>query len=335
MQFKTNHITYRRPVLLLSLLIFSFSYFAESIEVLDLQIQSQYEDIKLIPGRILPTNISELAFEIPGKVAVVNSDLGDFVGKGEILAKLDDSEINANFMKAEANFMLAQLELDRFEDLKENSFISSQDFDEANAKFLVAKSEFELNKVKLAQTYIRAPYDGFIQQRYVDVGTIINPGITIFDFVDSSNVEAHVSIPGNDLNGLSLGSEYEFEINGETHFAIFSRIAPMTIGGSSNRLGIFEFSKFLSPGNVGYLKYRNIIKKSGAWVPLQALSESNQGLWNLFVLEKLDDGYKVLKEIVELHHVEDEYAYISGTISNGDQVVVGGALRVIEGQFLK
>ena len=48
MQFKTNHITYRRPVLLLSLLIFSFSYFAESIEVLDLQIQSQYEDIKLI-----------------------------------------------------------------------------------------------------------------------------------------------------------------------------------------------------------------------------------------------------------------------------------------------
>ena len=48
-------------------------------------------------------------------IAVVNSDLGDFVGKGEILAKLDDSEINANFMKAEANFMLAQLELDRFE----------------------------------------------------------------------------------------------------------------------------------------------------------------------------------------------------------------------------
>ena len=39
--------------------------------------------------------------------------------------------------------------------------------------------------------------------------------------------------------------------------------------------------------------------------------------------------------LVELHHVEDEYAYISGTISNGDQVVVGGALRVIEGQFLK
>ena len=72
----------RDQVLLLSLLIFSFSYFAESIEVLDLQIQSQYEDIKLIPGRILPTNISELAFEIPGKVAVVNSDLGDFVKEG-------------------------------------------------------------------------------------------------------------------------------------------------------------------------------------------------------------------------------------------------------------
>ena len=335
MRFRIYQITYQRPFFLLSLLIFSLGYSAESIEVLDIQIQSQYEDIKLIPGRILPTNISELAFEIPGKVATVNSDLGDFVEKGKILAKLDDSEINANFMKAEANLMLAQLELSRFEDLKENSFISPQDFDKANAKFLVAKSEFELNKVKLSQTFIKAPYDGFVQQRYVDVGTIINPGITIFDFVDSSNVEAHVSIPGNDLNGLNLGSEYEFEINEKSHFATFSRIAPMTIGGSSNRLGIFEFSEFISPGSVGYLKYRNTINKSGAWVPLQALSESNQGLWNLFVLEKLNDGYKVLKEIVELHHVEDEYAYISGTISNGDQVVVGGALRVIEGQFLK
>ena len=92
MHFKTNHTTHQRPVLLLSLLILSFSYFAESIEVLDLQIQSQYEDIKLIPGRILPTNISELAFEIPGKVAVVNSDLGDFVGKGEILSLIHISE---------------------------------------------------------------------------------------------------------------------------------------------------------------------------------------------------------------------------------------------------
>ena len=55
MRFKINQITYQKPVFLLSLLIFSFSYFAESIEVLDLQIQSQYEDIKLIPGRILPT----------------------------------------------------------------------------------------------------------------------------------------------------------------------------------------------------------------------------------------------------------------------------------------
>jgi RND family efflux transporter MFP subunit len=134
----------------------------DSLEVLEVEIQDSYKEIKLIPGKVLPTQISNLAFEIPGIVYKINADIGDRFAKGDVLAELDSREVNANFMQAEARFKLSKLALDRFEDLKKDGFISAQEFDRASAEYDVAKSELEFFKVKLSQTKITAPYDGFI-----------------------------------------------------------------------------------------------------------------------------------------------------------------------------
>ena len=105
----------------------------DSLEVLEVEIQDSYKEIKLIPGKVLPTQISNLAFEIPGIVYKINADIGDRFAKGDVLAELDSREVNANFMQAEARFKLSKLALDRFEDLKKDGFISAQEFDRASA----------------------------------------------------------------------------------------------------------------------------------------------------------------------------------------------------------
>ena len=148
----------------------------DSLEVLEVEIQDSYKEIKLIPGKVLPTQISNLAFEIPGIVYKINADIGDRFAKGDVLAELDSREVNANFMQAEARFKLSKLALDRFEDLKKDGFISAQEFDRASAEYDVAKSELEFFKVKLSQTKITAPYDGFIQDRMIDQGAADGSG---------------------------------------------------------------------------------------------------------------------------------------------------------------
>ena len=307
-----------------------------SLEITTIEIQDSYNTIQRFPGKILPLNYSKLAFEVPGKIADVKTDIGDAVKKNEILAALDPAEMQANLNQAQARFDLAEQALKRFKDLKSKGFISNQELDRANSEFLIAKAQVDLYSVKLEQTFIRAPFDGYIQNRFLDSGTVISPGAPILEIIDSTVVEAHVSVPSNVIEGLKEGEFYNFLIDGKIFSAKLKRFTKMSNQGSDNRLCIFEFNTFISPGSISYLQLNQQKLATGAWVPLKSLSQGTQGLWNLYTVSKdNNDQFKVAKEIVELIYVEGDNAYISGTISTGDMVVAGGAEKVIENEILR
>jgi RND family efflux transporter MFP subunit len=307
-----------------------------SLEITTIEIQESYNIIQNFPGKILPLNYSKLAFEVPGKIQQVKIDIGDAVKKGDILAFLDPSEMQANLNQAQARFDLAEQALKRFQDLKSKGFISNQELDRANSEFLIAKAQVDLYSVKLEQTYIRAPFDGYIQNRFLDSGTVISPGVPILEIIDSKSVEAHVSVPTNIIEGLVIGQSYDFSIDGKIYQASLKRFAKMSSQGTDNRLCIFEFDVFINPGSISYLQLQQTKLVTGAWVPLRSLSQGTQGLWNLYTVSKdQDNQFLVSKEIVELIHVEGDNAFIAGTISTGDMVVTGGAEQVIESEILK
>ncbi len=312
----------------------SFSLYADQqLEVLEVKTSQSYEISKNLPGELLPFQQSKIAFEITGRISSIYVDIGDRVKKDEMLAKLDDSEVNANLEQAVARLDLANQVLNRFEDLRKKGFISIQDFDKAKSEYLVAKSQVKFFEVKKSQTILRAPYDGFIQNRFVDEGTVINGSNPILEILDANKVEAHVSIPENLVNNLEVSNDYFFEIGQEKAKGKFKRLAPMSASGSNSRLAIFEFSDFFIPGSVIDLIIK--IKKSeqGIWLPINSLSQSEQGLWSVYTVS--DDGSnRVEKDLVRILHFENNYAYVSGTLKDGDLVILGGLSKIIEGQTL-
>ena len=167
----------------------SFSLYADQqLEVLEVKTSQSYEISKNLPGELLPFQQSKIAFEINGRISSIYVDIGDRVKKDEVLAKLDDSEVNANLEQAVARLDLANQVLNRFEDLRKKGFISIQDFDKAKSEYLVAKSQVKFFEVKKSQTILRAPYDGFIQNRFVDEGTVINGSNPILEILDANKV---------------------------------------------------------------------------------------------------------------------------------------------------
>ena len=320
--------------LFLVVIFLSFSLYADQqLEVLEVKTSQSYEISKNLPGELLPFQQSKIAFEITGRISSIYVDIGDRVKKDEMLAKLDDSEVNANLEQAVARLDLANQVLNRFEDLRKKGFISIQDFDEAKSEYLVAKSQVKFFEVKKSQTILRAPYDGFIQNRFVDEGTVINGSNPILEILDANKVEAHVSIPENLVNNLEVSNDYTFEIGQEKAIGKFKRLAPMSASGSNSRLSIFEFTDFFIPGSVINLIIKIRKSEQGVWLPINSLSQSEQGLWSVYTVS--DDGSnKVEKDLVRILHFENNYAYVSGTLKDGDLVILGGLSKIIEGQTL-
>lgn len=313
--------------ILLITIIFSGELLA--MEVLEVKILNAYSMKKEFPGKLLPIEQSKLAFEIPGKINKIYVDVGDSVSEGEILAKLDDREATAQLNQAKASYDLSEQVLNRFEDLRKQGHISIQELDKAKSDFIIAKSQYEFFKVKLEQTSLMSPFNGVIQGRFLDTGTVINSGIPILEIIDSNYVEAHISVPVTYLSDMEIGKEYDFDFEGKEIKAEFTRLAPMSPGGSDSRLAIFRFNEFFNPGSIANLQLKIIKKASGTWVPLKSLSQSDQGLWTVYTI---DNKNTVVRDIVEIIYFEDDYAFVNGTLRDGDLVVLGGAAKIIEGK---
>ena len=318
--------------LILSFLLSSMIFSEKNVESYEVKIIDEFLINKLLPGKVTPKRQSILGFEISGKLKKVIVDIGDKVKAGDLLAELEDSEALANYNEAKAKLSMFEKVFNRSKSLNLENFVSDQELERAESNYLVAEAQFDKALIKFQQTKILAPYDGIIQNRFLDEGSIINASIPIVEILDSQYVEAKVSLPKSLINSLDIGKVYKFLIDNEEYEAKLTRIAPMSEKGSNNQLGLFEFNDFFNPGATARLILTTSESKRGAWVPLNSLAQSEQGLWNLYTIS---EGNLAQKDYVELIHIENNMAYVSGTIKDGDLVIVGGASRIAEGQSIK
>jgi len=315
------------------LLCLTTSVFAQKyVDLHVVTITKEYAVNKMLPAKVVPKRQSILAFEVPGKVKNIKVDIGDRVNKGQLLAEIEDAEALARLNEAQANFLMAKNTFKRSQVLDEASYVSEQRLENEEFRAQIAKAQYEIAATKFQQTKILAPYDGIIQSRHLDEGSIVNPSVPVLEILDSKNVEAKVSLPKSIISEMRLDQKYSFLIDDKTSDARLMRLAPMSSKGSNNRLGIFAFDEFFSPGATARLVLTVKESKPGAWVPLNALSQAEQGLWNVFTLS---DDSTTQKDYVELIHIEKAMAYVSGTLKTGDRVIVGGASKVAEGQAVR
>ena len=298
----------------------------EALEVLEVKMLDEYAVTREFPGKLIPSDQSRLAFEIPGKINSINVDIGDEVILGDELASLDDREALAQLNQSKAKFDLAEQVLARYINLRADGHISIQDLDKAESDQIVAKSQYDFYRVKFEQTKLLAPFNGVIQNRFLDTGSVINAGVQVLEILGSSNVEARISIPMNYMNKVKIGDEYEFDIRGISTKATLERLAPMSTGGSNNRLAIFRFDTFFNPGSIVKLKLSITEKAKGTWVPIKSLSQSEQGIWAIYTI---NEQQVVVRDLVDVIYFEDEYAFVSGTLNNGDLVILGGYQKII------
>lgn len=194
-----------------------------------------------IPGDILPYQQAVLYAKVAGYLQEINYDIGDWVKKGEVIARIaipeikkqlhqDKAELNqwkAALKKAEAEYQLRELIFQRLARVQEQSIdmVSQEQVDEARGRWEIARGERELVKARIdaakgkmgktrvmvAYGKIRAPFDGVITQRWVDVGAMIQAVSSksdvspIVELMDVQRVRVQFYVPEPDVPFVQRG----------------------------------------------------------------------------------------------------------------------------------
>lgn len=125
-------------------------------------------------GTLLANESVEICSEVSGRVISINFTEGDIVSKGKLLVKIDDTDLQAELRKIEAQIELAEKENTRNEELYNVKGISLEELEISQSELKVLMAEKDVFEAKIKKTELTAPFSGKIGLRSISVGAYIS-----------------------------------------------------------------------------------------------------------------------------------------------------------------
>ena len=212
----------------------------------------------VVVGNLIGAATVQVVPKVNGRLDSIAVKLGDPVRRGQILAKVEDSEIREQVRQAEASFQVAQAtirqrdadlklaktNLDRSKSLFERQLLPQQAYDDTDARYQAALAQLDLAraqfeqakarldelKITLSNTRILSPVDGFVGKRFLDPGAFVGPNAPIVSVVDIRTVRMVANLVEKDVKRVPAGTSAAVEVDafpGEKFGGRVSRVAPV------------------------------------------------------------------------------------------------------------
>lgn len=175
---------------------------------------------KIYTGVVEAEEYSKLAFKVSGPLVVMNVEAGQKVEKGEVIAAVDPLDYNLQYEANKAAYITAKLQMERNKKLLAMQAISKQDYEIAEANFIKAKSAYETSQNTLQDTKLKAPFSGFVEEKYVENYQKVQPGEPIIKLVNPDKLEVAFTLPETDvrLTRIPMQVKVEFDTYKGTWF---------------------------------------------------------------------------------------------------------------------
>lgn len=186
------------------------------------------ERMIIVNGKTAPARIVEIAAETDGRVQRIGAERGSNVAAGELIAGLDERDRRARLRQAEATVVQREVEYEARERLKSSSYVSEAQLKEAAAALEAARAELTRARLDLDYMTIRAPFDGALQARVVEVGDFVAVGDPVATFVDNRTLIVSANLSEFDAKYVAVGDTAEARLaTGETVRGRIRYVAPV------------------------------------------------------------------------------------------------------------
>lgn len=187
-----------------------------------------HQAVLTLNGRTAWDRMASIRAEINGRVIKVNIEEGQQVKKGEVIARIAVNDRASRVEEAKALVAQRQIEFEAATKLANKGFQSKTRKAEAQANLSQAQATLKQAQIRLAYTAIRAPFDGVVNSKSVEIGNFADVGDPIAEIVDLSPIYVSGQVSEREIGGIALGSIAKVKlITGQEFDGIVSRIRPV------------------------------------------------------------------------------------------------------------
>jgi membrane fusion protein (multidrug efflux system) len=289
-------------------------------------------DAILATGQIEAFQSVELRPDLEGRIAEILVREGTPVGRGTPLFKVDDAELRAEVARAEAERDLARQSLARTTELLGQKASSQSELERAEATQRSTEAQYELLKVRLDRTVVRAPFAGIAGERLVSLGDYVTTDTRLMTLQTVSPQRAAFQVPERYADQLKAGQQVTFrvaalpgrEFAGRVDFVDPRVQLPgrtiMVKAEVPNPKRELQAGMFIEVRLATAVRPRAVVIAEDAVLPIQG----SNFVWVV-------SGGKATRRQIELGVRTPGLVEARSGVEAGEQVVVGGQERLAEG----
>lgn len=304
------------------------------------------DDVEAV-GTLVAVNGTDVTTEAGGVVRELLFTAGQPVKAGTVLVRLNTSNEAATLRALEASAKLAVTQRDRWRELGGQQLVSKADVDERNSTAANTLAQVEAQRALIAQKTIRAPFDGVLGIRQVNLGQYLNPGDPIVSLQSLDPIYLNFSLPEQMVSKVTEGAKIAATVDalpGKQFEGVITAIEPDVDPGTRNfqvQATLDNPGNALRPGSFAKVGFSTGGARSVVVIPQTAVSFNPYGNAVYVVNEtapakgaKTEDGkpagpqLTVKQRFVQTGATRGDLVAVTEGLKPGERVVSSGLLKL-------
>lgn len=302
---------------------------------------TQYAPMLKYSGSMASTSEARLSFKISGIISKIYVKEGDHVVKGQLLATLDLTEINAQVQQASQGVEKVQRDVNRVKNLYNDTVATLEQVQNANTQLQVAEESLRIARFNQQYAQIRATESGTILRKLMNEGELANSGAPVFTFNGTAGNDwiIRFGVSDKDWAVLKKGEKASVEIDAypnRTFTGVITEIAQ----GADAASGTYEIEVKVLPGNVRFaaglfstVRLQPATEQTVILVPVEALTEATDKTGYVYTVNA--DGKTVTKSKVTIAFLDNNNAAIVSGLDSAQEVITEGVGYLTDKSFVK
>jgi membrane fusion protein (multidrug efflux system) len=296
---------------------------------------SSLKDLVYSNGTLVANEEAELKVEASGNITYLNQAEGIHVKAGTLILKINDDDLRAQLEKINIQLKLAGEMEARQRSLLQIAGISKQEYDISLAHYHSLKADSTYQQALISKTEVRAPFDGIIGIRNVNIGSYISPAIPIASMYQIDPVKIDFSLPEKYSILFKVGGLIYFRSESSEHTytgRITVKDPKIDLSNRSVRYRAIcsNTRGELLPGAFVTIELKSGKNKNTLFVPTTCIVPVLKGKKVFVIRNGIAEG-----RMVKTGFRTDDHVQILSGLSSGDSVVVKGNYQLKEGAPVK